>query len=122
VKPLLLPVLERSVRSDLERRGFVTSMQSTSLGRVHVYDARGTGRLPTVVFLHGLAATATGYAPVLLGLKERARRVEALDYLGHGFSEDPTSRLTSQRLVETTAEVLARVLQGEPAVPALPGR
>ncbi len=82
---------------------------------MHVYDARGEGPLPTFVMLHGIGATATGFAPVLARLRRRARRVVAIEYPGHGFSDPPSGRLTPDRLFAAATEALDAVLE-EPAV------
>jgi pimeloyl-ACP methyl ester carboxylesterase len=115
MKSLLIPALERSLRTALTRGGFTTSMLPTTLGRMHVYDAPGRGPLPPIVLLHGLSAAATAYAPILRGLRKRARRVIALDFPGHGLSDEPTSKLTPERLFEATTALLDDVLGGEPA-------
>lgn len=113
---ILVPFIERRVRRALERRGAVTSMLRTSLGRVHVYDVPGRGALPTAVLLHGLSASAVQFAPMLARLRARTRRVVALDYPGHGFSDDPATTLTPERLLEATRELLDAVVGEEPAV------
>src|SRR4051812_1456465 len=100
MQPILLPLIEHGVRNALKRTGFTTRMISTALGRVHAYEAPGSGTLPTMVLLHGLSSAATPFAPILSRLRKRARRVVALDYPGHGFSEPPAATLTPQRLFD----------------------
>jgi pimeloyl-ACP methyl ester carboxylesterase len=99
MEPILLPLLERGVRRALVRHGFESSRVATSLGKVHVYDAAGSGPMPTIVLLHGISASATSFAPLMLHLRSRARRLVAIDYPGHGFSDEPGERLTPERLM-----------------------
>lgn len=114
-EPTLFPLLERLGKWSLERRGHRTRFVSTSEGRLHVYDARGHGPLPPFVLLHGIGATATGFAPILARLRRRARRVVAIEYPGHGFSDLPSGRLTPDRLFGAATEALDAVLE-EPAI------
>jgi pimeloyl-ACP methyl ester carboxylesterase len=100
----------------LTRRGFTTSMLATPLGRVHVLDAPGRGTLPTTVLLHGLSSVAVLFAPILASLRERTRRVVAIDYPGHGFSDEPLSTLTPSALFESTRAAIDAVLGDEQAV------
>lgn len=70
-------------------QGYQSLWVKTPVGRVHVLDGRGHGRLAPVVLLHGMSATATEYGPLLRRLRHKARRVIALDLPGHGFSDMP---------------------------------
>ena len=106
MQPILMPLLERSVRNSLRRSGVATTHVSTPIGRVHLYDAPGTGTLPTIVLLHGISATAAGYAPLIARLRRASKRVVAIEFPGHGFSDTPTATLTPERLFETMTNVL----------------
>jgi pimeloyl-ACP methyl ester carboxylesterase len=97
VRPVLLPAIERLGRHALQRRGALSRWVETRQGKLHVYDARGSGELPTVVLLHGLSSSATGFGPVLGRLLRHVRRVVVPDYPGHGFS-GKTGRLTPEEL------------------------
>lgn len=116
MRPLLLPLAQRAIHGRLERSGVTTSVIPTSLGRVRVYDGPGSGPLPTTVLLHGLSSSTAHFAPVLSRLRKRARRVVAIDYPGHGLSDDPTRPLTPDGLFEVTSAVLDHALRDEPAV------
>ncbi|HWO11140.1 MAG TPA: alpha/beta fold hydrolase [Polyangiaceae bacterium] len=87
----------------------------TRFGRMHCYDAPGSGNLPTVALLHGLAATATPFGPLLMRLRKHARRVVAPDHLGHGFSAGRSAPLTPSSLLGATRDTLDRLLD-EPAI------
>jgi pimeloyl-ACP methyl ester carboxylesterase len=87
----------------------------TRFGRMHCYDAPGSGNLPPVALLHGLAAAATPFGPLLMRLRKDTRRVLAPDHLGHGFSAGRTAPLTPASLLGATRETLDRLLD-EPAI------
>lgn len=87
----------------------------TRFGRMHCYDAPGTGNLPPVALLHGLAAAATPFGPLLVRLRGDVKRVLAPDHLGHGFSAGRTAPLTPASLLGATRETLDRMLD-EPAI------
>ncbi len=106
MQPILMPLLERTVRRSLWRTGVKTTYIATPLGRVHLYDAPGTGSLPTIVLLHGISATASAYAPVIARLRRDAKRVVAVEFPGHGFSDAPRTTLTPELLFETMTNVL----------------
>lgn len=99
-RPILLPLLESAARRSLVRAGVASRMLPTPLGRVHVYDAPGRGALPTIVLLHGISATAAGFAPMFGALRRQARRVIAIDLPGHGFSDRTPTPLSPEALFE----------------------
>ncbi len=105
MKPVLLPLAQHFGRVAIRRRGVVSRTVRTAHGHVHVYDAKGSGPLPTIVMLHGIGSGATAFGRVLLGLRAHACRVVAPDYPGHGFSE-LEGRLTPQSLEAALYEVL----------------
>lgn len=111
MQPILFPLLERSARRAIRRTGATTSRQPSAAGRIHVYDAPGTGSAPPIVLLHGISATATSFAPLIRRLRPHTRRVIALDFPGHGFSDAPSATLTPELLVDATGEVLAGLVR-----------
>lgn len=115
MRPVLIPAAERLGRLALTRGGVSSRHVKTPLGRVHAYDARGSGDLPTTVLLHGLGSAATPFAPVLSRLQRHVRRVVAPDLPGHGFSEGAPSRLTPEALFEGVSTALDE-LAPEPAI------
>jgi pimeloyl-ACP methyl ester carboxylesterase len=73
---------------------------------VHVLDGAGVGRLPTLVFQHGLGAgSASQFVPMLLAARRHFGRVLALDLPGHGLSA-PVPTMTSHGLFDAVAGVL----------------
>lgn len=88
-------------------------MLTTSVGRVHVLDVRGRGRLPPVVLLHGLSAAGVHYVPLLFRLIRHVRRIVLPDLPGHGFS--PRANSTDARTLQVAlTEALDQTLD-EPA-------
>jgi pimeloyl-ACP methyl ester carboxylesterase len=115
MRPFLMPLAQRVGRRALWRRGAQTQWVVTQYGRVHCYDVAGAGSLPTVVLLHGLAAAATPFGPLLMLLRRDVRRVIAPDHLGHGFSAGRTDCLTPESLLGATTQTLDCLLS-EPAI------
>ncbi|HEX6239491.1 MAG TPA: alpha/beta hydrolase, partial [Polyangiales bacterium] len=109
----LLPLVQRAARLALNASGFASSLHATPLGRVHVFDAQGGGRLPVIVVLHGIGSAASQFARLLLALRPHARRVIAPDLPGHGFSDDPREALSPELLFATLRDLLDR-LSDEP--------
>jgi pimeloyl-ACP methyl ester carboxylesterase len=102
----LLSAVEHGARFVLNRFGFDSRRVPTAAGRLHAYDAEGPGALPTTVVLHGLGSAATSFGPVLSRMRPHARRLVALDLPGHGFSAEPTVRLTPEALFGSVREAL----------------
>lgn len=115
MKPVLLPLVEKLGRRALVRRGVVARTIEANGARLHAYDAKGRGSLPTTLLLHGLGSASTAFGPLLGRLRPHVQRVVSLDYPGHGFSDEYTGTLTPDALFDT---VLAAVdeLAPEPSV------
>jgi len=109
---MILPLLERGVRFGLRRSGVTTRYLPTPLGRLHVYDAPGTGR-GTIVLLHGISATAAPFAPLIARLRRDAARVIAIDLPGHGFSDPTRAPLTPDLLFDTMTAAIDELAHGE---------
>ena len=115
MKALLLPAAEQFGRLALVRRGILSRRIGTRYGRIHAYDAPGSGSLPPTVLLHGLGSTATFFGPLLEYLRRDVFRIVAPEYPGHGFSESGVERVTPEVLfgsVEATLDALVH----EPAM------
>ncbi|EYF08813.1 alpha/beta fold hydrolase [Chondromyces apiculatus] len=112
---VLIPFAERLAQRALTARGVQSRFVETSVARQHLYDAPGTGPLPTMVVIHGISSSALGFAPVIERLRRKARRVIVPEMPGHGFSSDPQVPLTVELLMESMTELLDRELT-EPAI------
>lgn len=109
MRPGLLTAFERAARFALHRRGFQSRDVPTRLVKLHAFDARGDGELPTTVVLHGIGSAATSFAPTITGLKRHVRRIVAPDLPGHGFSPAPPARVTPRTLFESVKDLLDAV-------------
>ena len=114
----MLTVPERIARRVLNAQGLRSRFIATRVGRMHVLDSTGGGRLPPIVLLHGLSANAICYAGLLTRFAPHTRRVIAPDMPAHGFSDIPVGGLDDTAMVTGLTEVLDRVLgeTGEPAI------
>jgi pimeloyl-ACP methyl ester carboxylesterase len=115
MRPVLIPAMERLGRAGLRSRGLATREVPTRLGPVHVYDGPGGGKMPPLVLLHGIGASATPFAPLIGRLLPHVGRIVAPDYPGHGFSADPPGEITPALLFEAMTEVLDGLLE-QPAL------
>lgn len=110
-----MSVLDRVIRVGLRGGGLRSRYVATKVARHHIYEARGDGPLPTLVFLPGLSDSASSLAPVLLRLRRRARRVLVIDAAGHGLSGQARDEYTVDRHLASSVAVLDEVLD-EPAI------
>jgi pimeloyl-ACP methyl ester carboxylesterase len=76
--------------------------------RLHYLDWGGPadGRLPPLLLIHGLQATAWAWAPIARRMRS-ATRVLALDLRGHGLSESPRSGYDLESLAYDALTVLS---------------
>ena len=114
--PRILPAADRLAHVAMNVRGFESRYVTTGGVRLHVYDGRGRGDLPTVVFIHGLGAAGVSFARVVARLLPHTRRVIVPELPGHGRSGELTaSRLTPDILIDTMTTALETLLE-EPAI------
>jgi pimeloyl-ACP methyl ester carboxylesterase len=110
----LLAFANRLACTGLHLSGYHSRHVRTSAGRVHVLDARGDGRLPPVVLLHGISSAAFHFLPLLYRLRGGVCRLIAPDLPAHGFSDRPSAMLPSV-LKDALVEAMDAVVD-EPAV------
>jgi len=111
----LLAQLDRLALASLRLRGYRSRRVATSVGSVHVLDARGSGHLATVVLLHGFSSAAVHYAPLLERLRPHVRRLIVPDMPAHGFSDVPAMGMSAAAIEAALIEALDQVLD-EPAL------
>ena len=114
-----MPFFERRVRKVVAKRGAKTRELMTRAGAIHVYDVPGNenAKIPTIVILHGIAASGTGFASVFMRLRKHAKRVIVPDYPGHGMSGEPSVRLTLDALLDAMTGALDELLGEDPVRP-----
>jgi pimeloyl-ACP methyl ester carboxylesterase len=110
----LLALTNRLARTSLQLAGYRSHRVRTSVGGVHVLDARGHGHLPPVVLLHGISSAAVHFLPLLYRLRGRVRRLIAPDLPAHGFSDRP-AEMSAATLRDALVEALDAVID-EPAI------
>ena len=96
---------EHLARTSLRLRGYTTRLLPTSVGKVHVLEVEGRGRLPPLVLLHGLSSAGVHFLPMLSLLQRSVSRLIIPDLPGHGFSDTP-SRLDAASLQQGLFEAL----------------
>lgn len=111
----MIGLSEHFARAWLLSRGYRSHFVHTSVGRVHVLDAPGTGRVPPVVLLHGISAAGVHFTTLLGRLRPHVRRLLAPDLPAHGFSDVPASGASPATLQAGLFEALDATLD-EPAI------
>jgi pimeloyl-ACP methyl ester carboxylesterase len=112
---MLLELVDGFQNFVLWLRGFRSRHVDTSVGKVHVLDAPGTGDGPPVVILHGISASSSAFWTVLPALRAHSKRIIAPDMPGHGRSPVPSAGLTPETLHAGLVEALDAVID-EPVV------
>lgn len=112
----LMPVLNRVVRAQLQRRGASSRTLVVQGREVHLLDLPGQGHGPPLVVLHGLGSSALAFANILPRLARFSRRVLAADLPGSGFSPLPPDPPNIAQCVELLGALYTRELGGVPAV------
>ncbi|HUQ05085.1 MAG TPA: alpha/beta hydrolase [Kofleriaceae bacterium] len=113
--------MNRSVAVDrlvrvLARAGGVASREvDTGVVRHHAYVAPGRGRLPPIVWLHGLADSGTTFLPVMRRLRPHVHSVTILEAGGHGLSSAPRTEYTPAVHLASMTQALDMLIR-EPAI------
>lgn len=110
-------IVFHSSRHLLQVGGYRSYFVQTSLGRVHYYQAQGSGTLPPMVFVHGMGAHAADLYPLFRRLRRYAQAIIAVDLPAHGWSETPQPEVTPASLNQMFCEALDQILKNQP--PAL---
>lgn len=110
-------IVFHSSRRLLQVGGYRSQFVQTALGKVHYYQARGSGPLPPMVFVHGMGAHAADLYPLFRRLRRYAQAIIAVDLPAHGWSDVPQPEVSSDNLNRMFCEALDQILSGGP--PAL---
>ncbi len=111
----MIRFLESLQQKLLRRAGFSSHYCDLDQGRQHLYQIAGSGRLPPILLFHGIGASASSYASLMLRLAKHSRRVQAIDLPGHGLS-DPLRTGSGYEPVFDTACTAAFAALNEPAI------
>ncbi len=107
--------LEKLTRFVFARSGIASRWIDAGPCRVHVYDGRGKGDLPTFVLLHGLSASASSFAALIMALRPHVRRIIVPELPGHGFTLHPGCEVNPAVLESAIVTALDELLD-EPAI------
>jgi pimeloyl-ACP methyl ester carboxylesterase len=102
---------DQLAHQSLRLQGYKSRFVEASTGRVHLLDARGRGKAPPVVLLHGFTSCGAHFFPIAKRLRSSAERLVLPDMPAHGLSETPrvpTARGLEKGLVEALDVVLDR--------------
>jgi pimeloyl-ACP methyl ester carboxylesterase len=111
-----LPTAERLARFGMNVVGMRSQWMTLRGLRVHLYDGRGAGSLPTTVMLHGLGAAGSSFARLVGRVRPHVRRVIVPELPGHGFTDHPGDRPVTPELVLDVVTPMLDQLLDEPAV------
>jgi pimeloyl-ACP methyl ester carboxylesterase len=112
----ILDAAERLARFGMNVSGMASRWVDAFGMRVHVYDGRGTGDLPTVVLIHGLGSAGISFAGVIARLRPHVRRIVVPELPGHGLSTHPGDRRVTPELVLDTISAALDSVVKEPVV------
>jgi len=88
----LLSFVNRLIAQDLERHDIHAREAEFQGARVHYYEGKGPGEVPTVVLLHGYGDSSHTWYQMLPALTRDLGRVLVPDLPGLGFSRLPSHR------------------------------
>ncbi|MBX3193102.1 MAG: alpha/beta hydrolase [Labilithrix sp.] len=110
-----LPVAQKLARFTMNRRGMTSRFVDVGGVRLHVYDGVGDGKLPPMVFLHGLGSAGAAFSRVVARVKPHASRIIVPELPGHGFSARGDRAVTPEVLLEAVGGAIEQLLD-EPAI------
>lgn len=110
----LLDTANRALRRVLMARGVASETRTVGGHQVHYYRARGEGRGPPLLLLHGLGSSANAYARTIVPFARRFREVWAVDLPGNGFSPLPGQGPLPVRALVEFAVAFQKELVREP--------
>jgi pimeloyl-ACP methyl ester carboxylesterase len=107
----LLTRAQPALKVMLRASGFRLRSVETGVATLRYFEHRApaAGAGP-VVFLHGIASSASSFGKVLGQMRGRAKRLVALDAPGHGFSDAPGGDLSPERYFEAVVEALDAII------------
>ena len=101
----------------LSGSGYSQHYVDTDQGRLHYFEAAGSGPGAPVVLLHGIGSQASDLYTVMQQLRPQVRKVIALDLPGHGWSEVPVAELPLEQVQASVYQCHDRLLANEETQP-----
>jgi pimeloyl-ACP methyl ester carboxylesterase len=111
----MLTLTERIARRVLNATGLRSRHVVTRVGKIHILEGEGRGTLPPLVVLHGFAAHAVCYGPLMRQFQPHVSRLLAPDMPGHGYSDPLREGCATRQIQDALFEVLDKTLD-EPAI------
>ena len=105
----------RLSHSGVRLQGFRSEFVEVNGSWQHYYVAKGKGKLPPVVVIHGLSGDGTDLAPMFSTLRKHFSKVIVPELPGHGQSQAPTVGMKSEAIFETFANGLDQMID-QPAI------
>lgn len=96
--------------------GYSSRYLNTDHGRLHYFEATGTGTLPPILMVHGIGSQASDLYLVAEKLRPYVRKVISLDLPGHGLSEIPVTSLSLEQFQNNIYQGLDQLLAHEDPV------
>ena len=78
--------MDRFLTKRLNAAGFASRVIGAQGRQLHVLVGEGTGQLPPLVLVHGIAASAASYGPMMKILRQHFKQIIVPDLPGHGLS------------------------------------
>lgn len=100
----------RLTHSTIRIRGFRSEFVEAKGSWQHYYVAKGKGKLPPVVVIHGLSGDGTDLLPMFSTLRKHFRKVIVPELPGHGKSSPPKDGMNSIAIFETFAAGLDQMI------------
>lgn len=105
----------RLTHSTIRIQGFRSEFVEAKGSWQHYYVAKGKGKLPPVVVIHGLSGDGTDLAQMFSPLRKHFSKVIIPELPGHGKSNPPANGMTSKAIFDTFANGLDQMID-EPAI------
>lgn len=108
-------LITRATDTSIRIQGFRRELVEANGSWQHYYTAKGKGKLPPVVVIHGLSSESTDLAPMFGILRKHFSKVIVPDLPGHGKSQPPVDGMLSDPVFNTFAAGLD-LMVNEPAI------
>jgi pimeloyl-ACP methyl ester carboxylesterase len=108
-------VLEQIAHFKMKTMGIKSRMIHTPVGKQHLYDIPGQGKLPTLVILHGIGGNSVSFEKIIYMLRRSFRRIILPEAPAHGFSDEPFLPVSAEIIYQGVTSIINSELE-EPAI------